>query len=150
MSQLIKRKDKKRMELLSVESDSLTSRFRREIDSAARRIHILIAKNVRQPLDVDIIQNNLSVENSVLLEALKKLEKLKRIEWIDDSKVILSENLARISGITYDVCVEKVIHGRALVTVDGKWHAMPPNIISCNYKDVLTGRVHVFDLTNLC
>jgi oxalate decarboxylase len=27
---------------------------------------------------------------------------------------------------------------------------MPPNIISCNYKDVLTGRVHVFDLTNLC
>jgi transposase len=29
-------------------------------------------------------------------------------------------------------------------------HDMPPNIISCNYKDVLTGRVHVFDLTNLC
>jgi hypothetical protein len=28
--------------------------------------------------------------------------------------------------------------------------SMPPNIISCNYKDVLTGRVHVFDLTNLC
>jgi hypothetical protein len=30
------------------------------------------------------------------------------------------------------------------------FHTMPPNIISCNYKDVLTGRVHVFDLTNLC
>jgi hypothetical protein len=29
-------------------------------------------------------------------------------------------------------------------------NTMPPNIISCNYKDVLTGRVHVFDLTNLC
>jgi ERCC4-related helicase len=123
MSQLIKRKDKKRMELLSVESHSLTSRFRREIDSAARKIHILIAKSGRQPLDVDIIQNNLSIENSVFLEALKKLEKLKRIEWVDDSKVILSENLARISGITYNVYVEKVIHGRALVIVDGKWHA---------------------------
>ena len=124
MNQLIRRKDKKRMELLSLESHSLTSGFRRETDSAARKIHTLIAKSGRQPLDVDIIQENLSVENSVLLEALKKLEKLKRIEWVDDSKVILTENLAKISGRTYDVYVEKITHGRALVTVDGKWHAL--------------------------
>ena len=123
MNQLIRRKDKKRMELLSLESRSLTSGFRREIDFAARKIYTLIAKSGRQPLDVDIIQQNLSVENSVLLEALKKLEKLKRIEWVDDSKVILSENLVKIPGTTYDVYVEKIIHGRALVTVDGKWHA---------------------------
>jgi hypothetical protein len=58
-----------------------------------------------------------------LLEALKKLEKLKRIVWLDDSRVILSDNLARISGNTYDVYIEKVIHGRALVIVNGKWHA---------------------------
>jgi PiT family inorganic phosphate transporter len=31
-----------------------------------------------------------------------------------------------------------------------KLASIPPNIISCNYKYVLTGRVHVFDLTNLC
>ena len=111
------------MELLSLESHSLTSGFRRGIDSAARRIHTLIAKSGRQPLDVDIIQENLSVENSVLLEALKKLEKLKRIEWVDDTKVILSENLAKVSGSMYDVYVEKIMNGRALVTVDGKWHA---------------------------
>ena len=123
MNQLIRRKDKKRMELLSLESCTLTSGFRRETDSVARRIHTLIAKSGSKPLDVDIIQENLSVENSVLLEALKKLEKLKRIEWIDDSKVILSENLGKISGSTYDVYVEKIMHGRALVTVDGKWHA---------------------------
>ena len=122
-NQLIRKKDKKRMELLSLESHTLTNGFRREIDSAARRIHTLIAKSGRQPLDVDIIQENLSFENSILIEALKKLEKLKRIEWVDDSKVILSENLAKISGSTYDVYVEKIIHGRALVTVDGKWHA---------------------------
>jgi ERCC4-related helicase len=122
-NQLIRKKDKKRMELLSLESHSLTSGFRKEIDSAARRIHTLIAKSGRQPLDVDTIQENFSLENSVLLEALKKLEKLKRIEWVDDSKVILSENLAKVSGSTYDVYVEKIIQGRALVTVDGKWHA---------------------------
>jgi ERCC4-related helicase len=116
-------KDKKKMELLSAESHILTNQFRREIDSAARRIHTLVAKSGRQGLDVDIIQENLSFENSVLLEALRKLEKLKRIEWVDDSKVILTENLAKISGTTYDVYVEKIIHGRALVIVDGKWYA---------------------------
>jgi ERCC4-related helicase len=122
-NQLIRKKDRHRMELLSLQSHTLTNGFRREIDSAARRIHTLIAKSGRQPLDIDIIQENLSFENSVLLEALKKLEKLKRIEWVDDSKVILSENLARVSGNMYDIYVEKIIHGRALVTVDGKWHA---------------------------
>lgn len=122
-NQLIRKKDMHRMELLSLQSHTLTNGFRREIDSAARRVHTLIAKSGRQPLDIDIIQENLSFENSVLLEALKKLEKLKRIEWVDDSKVILSENLARVSGNMYDIHVEKIIHGRALVTVDGKWHA---------------------------
>ena len=68
------------MELISVESHTLTNEFRREIDSAARRIHTLIAKSGRKGLDVDIIQENFSFENSVLLEALKKLEKL-RIVW---------------------------------------------------------------------
>jgi ERCC4-related helicase len=122
-NQLSRIKDKKKMELLSVESHILTNKFRREIDSAARRIHTLIAKSGRQGLDVDIIQENFSFENSVLLEALKKLEKLKRIVWVDDSRVILSDNLTRISGNTYDVYIEKVIHGRALVIVNGKWHA---------------------------
>ena len=95
------------MELLSVESHILTGEFRREIDSAARRIHTLIAKSGTQGLDVDIIQENFSFENSVLLEALRKLERLKRIVWVDDSRVILSDNLARISGNTYDVHIEK-------------------------------------------
>ena len=101
MNQLIRIRIRREWNCSQLESQSLTSGFRREIDSAARKIHILLAKSGRQPLDVDIIQQNLSVENSVLLEATKKLEKLKRIEWVDDSKVILSENLAKISGMMF-------------------------------------------------
>jgi superfamily II DNA/RNA helicase len=122
INQLIRRKEKNRMELISIESHSFTSEYRRKIDSWARKIHILIAKSGGEPLDVDIIQQNLSIENTVLLEALRKLEKLKRIEWVDDNKVILTENL-KISGTTYEVYVEKIIHGRALVIVNGKWYA---------------------------
>ena len=113
----------KRMELLSLESCTPTNGFRKEVVSAARRIHTLIAKSGRQGLDVDIIQETFTFENSILLEALKRLEKLKRIEWLDDSRVILCENLVKVTGSTYNVYVEKVVHGRALVIVDEKWHA---------------------------
>ncbi|MGA7899995.1 MAG: helicase-related protein, partial [Nitrososphaeraceae archaeon] len=93
----------KRRELLSLESGILTNGFRKEeVDSAARRIHALIARSGRQGLDVDIIQETFTFENSILLEALKRLEKLKRIEWLDDSRVILCENLVKVTGSTYN------------------------------------------------
>jgi len=116
-------KNKKRHELLSLESRTSTNGFRKAVDSAARRIHTLIAKSGRQGLDVDVIQETLAFEDSVILEALKKLEKLNTIEWLDDTRVILSENLVKITGSTIDVYVEKVIHGGALVVVNEKWHA---------------------------
>ena len=137
--QLLRMKYNKRMELLSVESRTLTNGFRREIDSAARKIHTLVAKSGRQPLDVDIFQQNLSVENPVLLEALKKLEKPNSIEWVDDSTVILSENLTKISGSIYDVYVEKIIHGLALVIVNGKWHARLNHYDYAGPRELLKG-----------
>ena len=74
-------------------------------------------------LDVDIIQETFALEDSVLLEALKKLEKLNTIQWLDDTRVILSENLEKAAGNTIDVYVEKIVQGGALVTVNEKWHA---------------------------
>ncbi len=118
-----KEKNKEIGGLLSLESRTFTNGFRKAVDSAARRIHTLIAKNGRQGLDIDIIQEAFAFEDSVLLEAMKKLEKLKTIEWLDDTRVILSENLVKITGSTYDVYVEKVLRGGALVIVNEKWHA---------------------------
>ena len=89
----------------------------------AKRIHTLIAKSGRQALDVDIIQETFAFEDSVLLEALNKLEKLNTIQWLDDTRVILSENLAKVAGSTIDVYVEKIVQGGALVLVNEKWHA---------------------------
>ena len=71
--------------MLSRESGTTTNGFRKAVDSAARRIHTLIAKSGRQGLDVDIIQETFAFEDSVILEALKKLEKLNTIQWLDDT-----------------------------------------------------------------
>ena len=116
-------KDKEIGGLLSRESRTFTNGFRKVVDSAARRIHTLIAKSGRRGLDVDIIQETFAFEDCVLLEALKKLEKLNTIQWLDDTRVILSENLIKITGSTIDVYIEKVIHGGALVIINEKWHA---------------------------
>jgi Fanconi anemia group M protein len=109
--------------LLSRESGTAINGFRKTVDSAARRIHTLIAKSGRQGLDIDIIQETYALEDSVLLEALKKLEKLNTIQWLDDTRVILSENLEKAAGSTIDVYVKKIVQGGALVTVNEKWHA---------------------------
>jgi len=116
-------KNKKIGGMLSRESGITTTGFRQAVDSAARRIYTLIAKSGRQGLDVDIIQETFAFEDSVLLDALKKLEKLNTIQWLDDTRVILSENLEKIAGSTIDVYIEKIVQGGALVTVNEKWHA---------------------------
>lgn len=122
-AKLARLKDKGKMDLLSIESYTLTNEFKKQVDSASRRIHQLVAKSGTQGLDVDTIKETYSIDNSVLLEALKRLEKLKRIEWIGDDRVILSENTVKVSGSTYGVHVVKIIHGGALVIVNDKWHA---------------------------
>jgi Fanconi anemia group M protein len=122
-AKLARLKDKSKMDLLSIESYTLTNEFKKQVDSASRRIHQLVAKSGTQGLDVDTIKETYSIDNSVLLEALKRLEKLKRIEWIGDDRVILSENTVKVSGSTYGVHVVKIIHGGALVIVNDKWHA---------------------------
>jgi Fanconi anemia group M protein len=109
--------------VLSPGSHTFTNAFRKDVDSAAKRIRILIAKSGRQGLNLDIIQDTFALEDNVLREALKKLEKLNTIQWLDDTRVILSESLAKITGNIIDVYVEKIIHGGALVTVNEKWHA---------------------------
>ena len=69
----------------------------------------------------DICEYINATNNSVVIEALNKLEKLRRIEWIDDRTIALIKD--SISGKTYDVYVEKIMEGRAIVMVNGKWRA---------------------------
>jgi Fanconi anemia group M protein len=100
-----------------------TIQFARDVNNAARRIHSLLVKKGRAGEDVDIIRDTLGFDNSILVEALKKLEKLKRIRWLDDVTITLSDNLKHIPGEVHDIYIENTLSGIALVMIDGKWHA---------------------------
>jgi ERCC4-related helicase len=121
---IVKIVQNKRKSLLNLEGEALTTNFRLQVDKTARMIHSLLVRSGRAGLDFDSIGENIAVvDNSVVIEALHRLEKLKRIEWLDDNTVVLIDNLKKISGKTYDVYVEKIVQGRALIMVNGKWHA---------------------------
>lgn len=116
------RESKKQSSLL-LEAELVTGKFMRQVYRAARSIHSELAKAGRRGIDVDILHDNLAFEYPVLIEALKKLEKLKRVEWLDDTTIVIPDSLKQVPGKMYVIHIEKILQGKALVIVDDKWHA---------------------------
>jgi hypothetical protein len=100
-----------------------TTQFVRDVNNAARRIYALLTKKGRTGEDVDIIRESLGLDNTILIEALNKLEKLRKIQWLDDATIVLSDNLKIVHGEIHDIYIEKILSGITLVMIDGKWHA---------------------------
>ena len=87
------------------------------------RYHSLLVKKGISGEDVDIIRESLDFDNNILVEALNKLEKLRKIQWLDDATIALSDNLKYIHGEVHDIYIENILSGITLVMIDGKWHA---------------------------
>jgi Fanconi anemia group M protein len=64
-----------------------TIRFVRDVNNASRKIYSLLTKKGKSGEDVDIIKESLGLDNTILIEALDKLERLKRIQWLDDATI---------------------------------------------------------------
>ena len=101
----------------------MTNDFKRQVDRAARRIHVELAKAGKRGIDIKILCNDLGFEYTLLIEAIKKLEKLKRVEWLNEDTVVIADSLKKYSGKEYAVTIGKIFRGIATVMVDGKWHA---------------------------
>lgn len=114
----------RRINSMAVEAELLTGKFRRHVDKTARRVYIELQKYGRHGTDMEMLSESLGIENIIMIEAIKKLEKLRKVEWLDEATVA-STNLRykQPLGKTLDLYVEKVVQGKALVLVDGKWHA---------------------------
>jgi len=108
---------------LSVKADSLTNDFKRQVERVARRIHVELSKAGKKGLDIKTLFNHLGFEYTLLIEAIKKLEKLKRVEWLNEDTVVIVDSLKKFSGKEYSVTIGKIFQGIATVVVDGKWYA---------------------------
>jgi hypothetical protein len=105
------------------EADFVTARFRRDVQRAIRLIYLQLLKAGKQGMDAELVRDHLQLDNSVLIEAIKKLEKLNKVQWLDDAKLKVVDNIKRYPGKIYSVYVEKILPGRALVLIDERWRA---------------------------
>jgi hypothetical protein len=122
-NQLKKLRESKRQTSFLLDADLITGAFKRQVERACRRVHTELAKAGRRGIDIEILHHNLAFEYPVLLEAIKKLEKLKRIEWLDNSTVVIVDSVKDSVGKIYDVYVEKILQGKAIVLVNDRLYA---------------------------
>ena len=103
--------------------DSQMNGVRTSVQSTARKIYSLVSMHGNSGLDIQLLQKKLHQEDVLMNAALKMLEKFERIK-ITRGKVFASENLVKIQGQVYDIEVEKVVTGKAIVLVNSKWRAI--------------------------
>jgi Fanconi anemia group M protein len=114
----------RRMNSSSIETELLTGQFRKQVDKAARRIYLELQKYGRGGTDVEALTDLLDIEDQVMIEAIKKLEKLRKVEWLDEGTIASTNWIYRQPlGKTLNLHIEKVVQGKAVVTIDGKWRA---------------------------
>lgn len=114
----------RRMNSLSIETELLTGHFRKQVDKAARRIYLELQKYGRGGTDVEALTDVLDIEDQVKIEAIKKLEKLRKVEWLDEGTIASTNWIYRLPlGKILNLHIEKVVQGKAVVMIDGKWRA---------------------------
>jgi ERCC4-related helicase len=107
----------------ALEAEMVTGKFRRDVQRAIRIIYLQLAKAGKHGVDSEELSENFQLENLVLIEAIKKLEKLNKIKWLDDERIATVESFKQYPGKTYNIYIEKILPGKALVLVDDRLHA---------------------------
>jgi ERCC4-related helicase len=109
---------------LSIEAEMLTGKLKRDVDRAARSIYIELQKYGSNGIEIETLGEILDIDYSVIINAIKKLEKLRKVEWKNEGIVASTYwGFRQTIGKTLNLLVEKIIRGKALVVVDDKWHA---------------------------
>ena len=97
--------------------------FESLVERTARKIYSAVSIHGNSGLDIELVHKTLELDDALIEAALKMLEKLEKIKIIG-RKAILSENVAKIQGQVFMIEIEKVVMGKAIVLVNGKWQAL--------------------------
>jgi ERCC4-related helicase len=102
---------------------SLALDSRKMIEKTQRQIHDLLAKSGKNGLEISYLKEMIKFQPYVIDKAIKNLEKLKRIIWINKKTISLVDSIKFIPGKKYSIFIEKILFGKAIVIVNEKWFA---------------------------
>src|SRR5918996_981056 len=97
--------------------------IRNSVESTARKLYSIVSMHGNSGLDIQLLHKSLRQDDVLVNAALKMLEKLDKIKITGD-KVIASDNLVKIQGRVFNIEIERVAMGKALVLVNSKWRAI--------------------------
>jgi ERCC4-related helicase len=96
---------------------------RKLVQKAQRQIHEVLANSGKNGLDLSYLKEIINLDSVIIDRALKNLEKLKRIVWINKKTISLTDSIKYIPGKKYSIFIEKMLFGKAIVIVNEKWYA---------------------------
>ncbi|MGN6348376.1 MAG: hypothetical protein ACTHKF_08290 [Candidatus Nitrosocosmicus sp.] len=102
---------------------SLSLDNRRSIEKAQRQIYDLISKSGKEGLELDYLKETIKLDSATIEKAVKNLEKLKRIVWLNRKTISLIDSIKFIPGRKYSIFIEKILFGKAIVIINEKWYA---------------------------
>lgn len=105
--------------VIRVQEQESVSLTRREVDRAARKLYKEAAKSGMKGIDI----YSLEMDEHLVEAACDTLEQLRQIVWIDDHTIAPRKYFVPVEGKVYNISVERVMHGSAVVRVNDKWFA---------------------------
>jgi ERCC4-related helicase len=102
---------------------SLAIDGRKMIEKAQRQIHDLLARAGKEGLEISYLKEILKFDHVTIEKAIKNLEKIKRIIWINKKTIALIDTIKFIPGRKYSIFIEKILIGKAIVIINEKWYA---------------------------
>jgi len=94
------------------------------IYKAQRKIYELLVKSGIKGLNVSELNEKIGYGQDIILNAIKNLEKLKKINWTNKNTIYIADSIKYVSGKKYSIFVEKVLIGKAIVLINNKWFAI--------------------------
>lgn len=102
---------------------SLAIDGRKMIGKAQRQIHDLLARAGKEGLEISYLKEIVKFDHVTIEKAIKNLEKIKRIIWINKKTIALIDTIKFIPGRKYSIFIEKILIGKAIVIINEKWYA---------------------------
>ena len=102
---------------------SLAIDGRKMIEKAQRQLHDLLARAGKEGLEISYLKEIVKFDHVTIEKAIKNLEKLKRIIWINKKTIALIDTIKFIPGRKYSIFIEKILIGKAIVIINEKWYA---------------------------
>ena len=96
------------------------------IEKAYRHIYdfLINERDNKNSFELSYFHEKFKFDTHIILQALQKLEKQQVIKIKNNGFIILNRLPKKSTGAEYDICVEKILPGKAYVLVNERWYAL--------------------------